>query len=238
MRQCRHRQASSVAFAQIDQISGPGHFVNIQLKQRLTGAVVLVALAVIFIPMLLPGEGNPGGSIEGSNIPPEPDFRFPPVPVAPVAPLEEAVPAVPLGDDDVAVAPAVPDKPASVEKMESKPRTKPPVKTIVKAPATLPAKPVASSVSVAKTIPARSAEPGVRAWVVQVGSFSAPGNARALRDKLRKQGHASFVESVKGASGRVYRVRVGPELTRSAADKLRQRLAKKSGLEGLVQAYP
>jgi len=198
--------------------------------------VVLVALAVIFIPMLLPGEGNPGGSIDSSNIPPEPDFRFPPVPVAPKAPPMATVPAVPLGDDGAVVeSPAVPSEPAPAKKAANKPptppTTKPPVKTAVK-----PASP-----AVAKTVPTRVkpvASGQVSAWVVQVGSFSARANARALRDKLRKQGHASFVESIKGASGRVYRVRVGPELTRSAADKLRQRLAKKEGLKGLVQAYP
>jgi len=185
--------------------------------------VVLVALAVIFIPILLPGKGNSGGGIEGSNIPPEPDFRFPPVPVAPAAPPVAAAPAVPVGDDDTATLPVVPDKPAPVKKRESKPRAKP------------------ISVPVAKVAPASAklAEPGqVRGWVVQVGSFSARNNARALRDKLRKQGHASFVESVKGTSGRVYRVRVGPELSKSAADKLRQRLDKELGLKGLVQAYP
>ena len=75
-------------------------------------------------------------------------------------------------------------------------------------------------------------------WVVQVGSFSDSKNARALRDKLRQQGYASFVEDIKSKSGRVYRVRVGPELTRQAAEQLQQRLTKKAGLTGLVQAYP
>ena len=200
---------------------------NIQLKQRLVGAVVLVALAVIFIPMLLPGEGNLGGSIHGSNIPPEPDFRFPPVPVAPKAPPVAAAPAIPLGDDDSdgddTESPAVPGKPAPVKEVASKPPPKPISPPVAKA---VPAEPK----------PVESAQ--VSAWVVQVGSFSARNNAQALRDKLRKQGHASFVESIKSASGRVYRVRVGPELTRSTADKLRQRLAKEAGLTGLVQAYP
>ena len=188
---------------------------NIQLKQRLIGAVVLVALAVIFIPMLLSGRGDLGGSIDGSNIPPEPDFRFPPVPTAPKAPPVAAAPVVPLGDE--VELPVEPDKPA-------------PAKNTVKTPV----KPVPSIAE--KTAPT---EPGqLSGWVVQVGSFSARNNAQALRDKLREQGHASFMESIKGASGRVYRVRVGPELSKAAADKLRQRLAKESGLKGLVQVYP
>ncbi|HHI92264.1 MAG TPA: sporulation protein [Gammaproteobacteria bacterium] len=212
---------------------------NIQLKQRLVGAVVLVALAVIFIPMLLPGKGNLGGGIDGSNIPPEPDFRFPPVPAAPKAPPVAAVPVVPLGDSDDVEPPAISDKSAPVEKTAGQSPPKPPVNAVVKTPAKPPAKPVSSPATKAAPAKVKPVESGqVSGWVVQVGSFSARNNARALRDKLRKQGYASFVEPVQGASGRVYRVRVGPELSKAAADKLRQRLAKKPGLQGLVQAYP
>jgi len=74
--------------------------VNIQLKQRLVGAIVLVALAVIFIPMLLPGEGSLSDAIHGSNIPPEPDYRFAPIKPAPKAPPMAEAPAVPLGDKE------------------------------------------------------------------------------------------------------------------------------------------
>lgn len=193
---------------------------------------MLVALAVIFIPMLLPGEGNLGGGIHGSNIPPEPDFRFPPVPKTPTAPPVAAAPAVPLGDDQSSkTAESVATEKVVTEpstKAEPKPKPKPKVKPVAK-PASVP---------LAKKVPRKVTTGQVSAWVVQVGSFAARNNARALRDKLRKKGYASFVESIHGEAGRVYRVRVGPELTKSAADKLRQQLAKEAGLKGLVQAYP
>ena len=41
-------------------------------KQRIVGAIVLVALAVIFIPMLLPGHRDIGFTDNGSPIPPKP----------------------------------------------------------------------------------------------------------------------------------------------------------------------
>lgn len=207
---------------------------NIQLKQRLVGAVVLVALAVIFIPMLLSGKGDLGGSIDGSNIPAEPDFRFPPVPVSPKAPPVAAAPVVPLGDEEDE-SPAVSGKSVPGKKVTDHSPTKPPEKNVEKAPAK-PISPPVAKAAPAKVEPAKSGK--LSGWVVQVGSFSARENARALRDKLRKQGYASFVESIKGASGRVYRVRVGPELNKAAADKLRQRLVKEAGLKGLVQVYP
>ena len=40
-----------------------------RLKQRLVGAVVLIALAVIFIPMLLSGGRNMEMPVFGSNVP-------------------------------------------------------------------------------------------------------------------------------------------------------------------------
>lgn len=42
------------------------------LKKRLIGAVVLIALAVIFVPMLLPNHADDGGQAVSLKIPPEP----------------------------------------------------------------------------------------------------------------------------------------------------------------------
>lgn len=51
---------------------------NISVKQRLVGALVLVSLAVIFIPMVLDGDGNFDAGNREAIIPAEPDFRFNP----------------------------------------------------------------------------------------------------------------------------------------------------------------
>lgn len=199
---------------------------NIELKQRLVGAVVLVALAVIFIPMLLPGGGELGGGIDGSNIPPEPDYRFSPPVSAPVAPPMAASPILPA--DEVIEQPAAAlEKPKVADKPKAAIKPVPVKKTVAskKSPA-VAAKPVAQKSSKAS------------GWVVQVGSFSSRKNAQALRDKLRKQGYATFVEPLKGKSGTTYRVRVGPNVSRKSSEQLRQKLAEVAGLKGLVQAYP
>jgi DedD protein len=220
--------------------------VNIQLKQRLVGAVVLVALAVIFIPMLLPGKGDFSGGIDGSNIPPEPDYRFAPTTPAPAAPPMVASPNLPMDDKplDKAMDKALYSKSAPV--VTEKAKKTPAEKTTSAAKVTAP-KTMTQKVSAAKNTtvvkppppsPVKEKSPQASGWVVQVGSFSNSANAKALRDKLRKQGHASFVESVKGKSGPVYRVRVGPEVSRDSAERLRQQLATAAGLKGLVQAYP
>ncbi len=217
---------------------------NIQLKQRLVGAVVLVALAVIFIPMLLPGKGDLSGSIKGSNIPPAPDYRFPPVKSAPPAPAMTEPPVIPLGErpkSEVAVGESKTsdaEKPAKEESPNiadtatlSSPKKKPVVD--IAETVKIADKPSSLKKATVKTKPDQ-----VSGWIVQVGSFSDSKNAKGLRDKLRKLGHVSFVEAVKAKSGTVYRVRVGPELTRKSAEKLSERLAKEAQLTGLVQVYP
>lgn len=180
---------------------------NIQLKQRLVGAVVLVSLGVIFIPMILPGDGDLSAPLR-SEMPPVPDYRFTPPPEPPAEPVLDTAPPV------------------------------------IDAPAQEPAIEASIDTLVAKALPsapppaATEQDKQVKAWVVQVGSFSSDGNANALRDKLRKQGFVSFVEAIKGEKGMSYRVRVGPELTREKAEQLQQRLAAATKLTGIVLQYP
>ncbi|MBL1277555.1 MAG: SPOR domain-containing protein [Ectothiorhodospiraceae bacterium] len=236
---------------------------NIQLKQRLVGAIVLVALAVIFIPMLLPGSGSITGGISGSNIPAEPDYRFSPTLSAPKAPPIAEAPGLPMDNAALARATSLEETiagenskvpgdvlPASTAlKTTLKPKShssSTSESAVAKKPVSKPANkhkpakpkvvPVKQAVAAKKQRIEKS--PKASGWVVQVGSFSSAQNAKTLRDKLRKQGNASFVENSKNTTGRVYRVRVGPLVSRKAAEKLRLKLAKASGLKGLVQAYP
>lgn len=49
---------------------------DILLKQRMVGAIVLISLGVIFIPMLLSGKGDSLGDSAKSNIPPLPKYEI------------------------------------------------------------------------------------------------------------------------------------------------------------------
>ncbi|MCF6211523.1 MAG: SPOR domain-containing protein [Gammaproteobacteria bacterium] len=202
---------------------------NIQLKQRLVGAVVLVSLAIIIIPMLLPGEGSYTRPQQGSAIPAEPDYRFAPLPEPPPVPSVAEAPPVPmeaLQELDVLGSDVVE---SAAKKTPSKVVEKPDIKPDLPIDAATPKE---SSIS-------KAGDGQATAWVVQVGSFSSAKNAHALRDKLRKLGHATFVEVVKGkAEKSVYRVRVGPEVRRDLAEKLQQQLGRDAKLKGIVLRYP
>jgi len=193
-----------------------------QLKQRIVGAIVLVALGVIFIPMVLNRDDSNTG-ITGSNIPLQPREleqlakQTPPAPPpAPVVPAETHQ----LVDKDT---PPLPQATPSLEQENSTP-----TKSESPAPDTSKDKPVMPDQTV-KT----------RGWVVQVASFTDRNKALHLRDTLRKAKFNCFVESVTGKRGTLYRVRVGPVIKRQEADHIQARLTKQLKLKGtLVMAYP
>lgn len=186
---------------------------NSAFKHRLTGAIILVILAVIFVPMLLDGESPT--TISETNIPPKPDEFS-----SKIIPLDEITqPALPETSPSASPTAAQPaeTEPAAAPSIEPAPSAAP-------APAT-PDKPQSTA-----------GKPG--AWVVQLGSFSSEQNAVALRDQLRAKGYKAFVEKTKSGAASLYRVNAGPELERARAEVLRDALEKDMKQKGMVLHYP
>lgn len=206
------------------------------LKQRLVGAVVLVLLAVVFVPMLLdfPREAE----VAEADLPasPEDDSGF----SSRVVPLEEGEdvpePALPEGGgepvpepvaDDTVEAPSV-DAPAdaslaaeSVPDLPEGGDGAPP--------------PGAEAPVAAPEEEERSAPAG---WAAQLGSFADRRNAVVLRNRLRAKGYAAFTESATSDQGEVTRVLVGPESTRDGTVSTIESLRRDTGLDAFVVRYP
>ncbi len=197
-----------------------------KLKQRLVGAIVLISLAVIFVPMLLDG-GNLSDNGEEA-VPPRPEREFEPLEIPLQLPEPDANPRV------IVDRPAAVDTPAPVaEAAVSQPETTP-----EQPAASLPAAQEPAAAEPEPEPPVVSAPPpstnGAEAWVVQVGSFTQAANAGGLRDRLRGLGFSAFVER----AGDVYRVRIGPEAEKSRAEALMARLREKTEFDGMVMRYP
>lgn len=220
----------------------PHNEVNpVRIKQRVIGAIVLVSLAVIFIPMLLNSERSldDGMPVFGSNIPNKPDY-ISKKSVPTKTDSSSAIIIKSQADFDSRViidehTPKLKEKAkASFAKVESTKKTskdKSSLKaSVVKKDST------ANKIITAKTKPA--AKQPAKAWAIQVGSFSERKNAFSLRNKLRSKKFTAFVESVKTVKGHVYRVRVGPEVKRLQAEKVQKRLKKELKISGLVIAHP
>lgn len=73
-------------------------------------------------------------------------------------------------------------------------------------------------------------------WVVQVGSFSAPGNAETLVARLRGDGLSAYTEAVSASGSTIYRVRVGPYLERDEALRVDRLINERFSLDGVVMS--
>ncbi len=71
-------------------------------------------------------------------------------------------------------------------------------------------------------------------WGVQLASFSDRDNATALRNRVRDDGYPALLSRVKRLTGARTRVAVGPILSRSEADDLRQELSRRYDLDAIV----
>ncbi|MBT9304001.1 MULTISPECIES: SPOR domain-containing protein [Pseudomonas] len=204
-------------------------------KQRMVGALVLVALAVIFLPMLFSRQDEQRQvTVEAPAAPQAP--VMPQVQVEPVVvpepqalPEEEPVPT----DAEIAQqqAPTAPIQP-------SVPVVKPAPVVAAKpaAPAPTP-KPVAPQ-------PAAPGKPDVGqsridpnglpiSWSVQLASLSNRESAEALQKTLRSQGYNAYIRTADGKN----RVFVGPLIERAEADRLRDLLGRQQNLKGFVVRF-
>ena len=195
-------------------------------KQRMVGALVLVALAVIFLPMLFSRQDEQRQiQVDAPTAPPMPEMAQ--IKVEPVAVPEPQV---------------IPEEPAPVEQPVVQQQAPAPVAPVVAKPAVVAAKPPA--VTPAQTVaqaPAKLDTTQKRvdpnglpiSWSVQLVSLSNRASADNLQKTLRNQGYNAYVRS----SGGMNRVFVGPLLERAEADRLRDLLGKQQNLKGFVVRF-
>jgi DedD protein len=193
------------------------------LKQRLIGAIVIIALAVIFIPMILEGPDDEL-SPRTQDMPPPPIIDYQTEVELPM-PEESTESSESLADTttDLEVS-AIPEPPISKSEV---------VTIEAEAPVQQAEPSVATPTSPA--IPSRAVTSiTTGGWILQVGSFSQQANALSLRDRLKKSGYQASVKDVKAAGGTIHRVLVGPVSDRAAAEKLRNKLVSEQKLTAMV----
>lgn len=191
------------------------------LKQRLIGAAVLIALAVIFVPMFL-GNAPPQPQNTTLNLdipkPPDRDFQTRTLPVAGT----ESAPAPAANPDkvvtvDTHAAPVVDAHPENAAPVPAKPAEAPkPVPVQPEAPK--PAPP-----AVAPAAPPSSAATEGR-FAVHMGVYADRGHADALVAALKKRGFAAYDEVADYQGKSMQRVRVGPYADRAAAETARLKI--------------
>ncbi len=208
------------------------------MKQRLVGAIVLVALAVIFLPMLLDGSGRSGPQDIAIELPEEPQ--------PPTNRLEDtrdlADTSLSGRSQDAEVASAG-TAPAGTAGSDSEAAAEP-AQAAADEPEADGGSGSGSEDSGDAASSAPTADEGTQpaadasGWVIQVGSFTRETNALVLRDRLREADFEAFVERTDGDDSTLWRVRIGPIATREEADRLGERVAEQRGEPTLVMSHP
>lgn len=203
-------------------------------KQRIVGAIVLVALAVIFIPMILPGHRDLGFNDAGSPIPPKPaeleNLKVLELEKPQPAPAPRKIVRTPI-DERSPEMPAIEEQPTAEAITPPAPETQKPEPETPKPEPETPTQTTETPATPRMDEPEPAPATASKAWAVQVGSFTQRENAMKLRDKLRSKGFKSFVEQITSAGKTFYRVRVGPEVSRDKAEALQKDLQTKMKLQ-------
>jgi DedD protein len=208
--------------------------VDTLVKERLTGALILVGLIVVLVPELLSGPiartVNTHGPVSAAEEPPLRSYTINladeprggsgsarPQPSAPAAPVTAA-------PEPAAAPPPTADVSATGQA--------PPVTT---PPAASPPRSAAASNAPPPAAPPSAATPagsGAAAYVVQLGSFANRANAERLAQQVHALGYPVGVS--RGTAGRrLYRVQVGPTHDRAAAEQTAAKL-RAQGHKGAV----
>ncbi len=196
------------------------------LKERIIGAVVLVIVVVLVVPVFLDGPPDEAEIVSERVLLPGQDEqktqtvvldrdRTDPVPAAstPVPARQETAKQDPVREEP---------KPAAAQQKEPEPETAPP-------------KPAPEPVE--EPVVQQTAASSTGMWAVQLGSFSNKDNAEKLAADLRKQGYAAFLSQLATSSGQLHRVRIGPQKDRESAEAMASRLLK-VGHKGQVVPHP
>ena len=192
-------------------------------RRRLVGAIALVVLAVIVLPIIFDKEPKPISQDIVIQIPSQNSSRFNSKvlpPPAPVVNTQDSMKSESSATTDTAIkseasakkdAPAKSEEPKSVES-----RAVPSSKDSTKTTETL-------SNADAEAARAQAALQG-EGFVVPLGAFLNQANVRTVQTKVSQAGYKSYSEVQKVAKGEQIRVRAGPFPTREEAERAREQL--------------
>lgn len=191
------------------------------LKQRLIGAIVLLALAVLFVPSLFNQEGRQRVDL---------DTQIPSEPLDSPAPLKIEDLQPPAGTTEVHVAEDFYPHTEEAIAASDQPAEKPAAAIESTEPETAAVKPADTNADSSKTDFSQAVS-------IQVGSFQSKERADALAKQLLQSNHKAYVRSSKTGNETLHRVFVGPKLNREDAEREKVELEKMLKIKALLVKF-
>lgn len=191
------------------------------LKQRLVGTLILVALGVVFWPIIFvePGERSSPGRVD-----------IPPPPLIETSPIE------PPGQGDLRASPEAEPKDV-VAQVEVTPLSAEPVPDAnTPAPPPAPA-PEPSARTTPPEQPALDSSGLPVGWILQVATVSNAAKADELRDTLLASGEKAYVKKLEAGGKVLYRVSIGPNVERAQLERIQPQIDTRFGVKSLIVRY-
>lgn len=189
------------------------------IKQRLVGALILLALGVVFWPIIFvePGERS---APESGGIPLPPAIDATPI----AAPGQQGLRAPREWVPDDSVEPPMEDVELPTLSEEVAPLVvaapgEPRTRTVA------PEQPVLDS----KGVPV--------AWILQVASVSSAAKADELRDRLLAMQEKAYVKKIEQGQKALYRVYIGPNFERAQLEKVQGAIDSSFGVRSMIVRY-
>ncbi|MEQ9463096.1 MAG: SPOR domain-containing protein [Haliea sp.] len=204
------------------------------LKQRLVGALILIALGVIFWPIIFVNPDK-GAGMEDLRIPPRPQVDTTPIAAPDPAGLRgspelELAEEAYTDDESADLELRTFAEPAPVDGSDAPAEPGPgDLATSPPAPGDTRSEPPEQPVIDAQGVPV--------AWMLQVASVSSADKAEALRQRLEALGEKAWVAPVTIDGRMMYRVNVGPKFERARLEALRPGIDAEFGVNSLVKRY-
>lgn len=195
-------------------------------RRRLVGAIVLVVLSVVFLPMILDDEPKPEQQEIDILIPSE-DL------------VDDSYPWMMSEEDSKASEPTIqpdPGKPLpfsgqKYSEVDNVSSSRHGSGSSVPVPTRKPL--LTQSAARDKAIKEAPEKKSEGTFVIQLGAFSDVAKARQQQQNLVANGVSAYTETIRIGNNEMTRVRIGPFATREVAEIEHERL-KKIGLSGVV----
>jgi DedD protein len=214
--------------------------VNDLLKQRLVGALILVALGVLFWPIIFVEPDSPSTADQSHFLdPPEvnttplapPDssgLRRPPQFSARQQDQQEDMD--PKGSDLSDLQPEVIGAESAKEESDSKDGT-------IHTQSTGIAKVDRKTRTEAPAKPELDAQGVPIAWILQVVSVASPQTAEKLRLKLLDMGHKAYVKKISTSEQALYRVYIGPKFEKVKLEDAMAKIDAEFAVKSIIRRY-
>lgn len=197
-------------------------------KYRLVGAGLLLVSCAILLPLILDGERPEELNVDIS-VPDKPAFAE--VDIASVESMEELEQSskTERSANDIDLIP----EPEQATQTTASVESKAPKPTPAKAPEPSKAEAAPQVAAEPNKAPAKELAPVGERWTLQVATFGQKTNAERTLKKLKEAGYPAYVMT----SNSLFKVFVGPELQRSASEKVKTKVQQEFKLSGIVVKY-